>query len=563
MEYQDFVLQLDRAPGGEGFVARVLRSPAGEAEAPFVNPASSQELDQLWHVIFAARQDSRAAQARHMTLFERSAASSGAEVSLEALGTRLFQALFQGPVRSCWAASLAEGVRDSRRGLRLKLQLNLVDPLVAPLAELPWEYLYSPEHGGFLGLHRQMPILRHLRLPLPTERTPVARSLRLLLVSSQPHTMPQLRLQEEGERIATILGTLPGVETLALHNPSIENLRDVLLKNDFHVLHFMGHGGFDAATGQGVLHFTDANEAELLVGGKLLATHLAGLPSLRLVFLNACHTARANARSPFAGVATALLHAGLPAVIAMQRPIGDESALEFSRSVYRRIAVGDPIDAAVTEGRLAISRSQRAPLQWGIPVLFLRAEDSRLFSPEPPLASERPRRTLIPLLLSGAVAVSLSLGVSRMDFGPEPEQITNLTLPRPKPEPPPEEEPKPVEPKPPARVVKASVPSTKSDPPREIAASAPPRNLTRIVKEGASASFPGLGAAVGALFFEREGRFLARFWVTPEGEGMLQQPPVLGPGSIRFPASKGTYHLEVLSLNREERSAEVRLRLVQ
>lgn len=569
MEYQDFVLQLDRAPEGQGFIARVLRSPAGEAEAPFVNPVSSQELDDLWRVAFAARHASRAAQARHMTLIDRAAEPLDAELSLEELGTRLFQALFQGPVRSCWAASVAEAVRDSRRGLRLKLQWNLKDPLLAPFAELPWEYLFSPEQGGFLGLHRQTPILRHLCLPLPIERAPMAQSLRLLIVSSQPCTLSQLSLQEEGERIAQVLGALPGVETLPLHNPSIEALRDVLLEKDFHVLHFMGHGDFDAASGQGMLYFTDEDEAELPVGGKLLASHLAGLPSLRLVFVNACDTARANSRAPFAGVATALLQAGLPAVIAMQRPIGDEAALEFSRSVYRRIAAGDPVDAAVSEGRLAITRSQRCPLEWGTPVLFLRSEDGRLFTPattpaQPP-PTDRPRRRLTALLLGGALAISLSLGVARMDFGPEPEQITNFVLPRPKPEQEPEKKPAPEAPKPEqveyiAKVTAPPhVPEESQEPPR----SAPPRSSASVVKDGIPAIFPDLGAEVGAHFFEREGRFLARFWLAPTGGATLQQPPVLGPGSIQFLSQSGIYHLEVLSLNREERSAEVRLRLVQ
>ena len=56
MHYQDFVLHLGRAPGG-GFVARVLRSPAGEAEAPFVNPVSPAELDGLWQAAHATRHD--------------------------------------------------------------------------------------------------------------------------------------------------------------------------------------------------------------------------------------------------------------------------------------------------------------------------------------------------------------------------------------------------------------------------------------------------------------------------------------------------------------------------
>jgi hypothetical protein len=108
-----------------------------------------------------------------------------AELSLEKLGDRLFRALFRGPVRSCWVRSLAEATQDPDGGLRLKMQLDPGDPHLAALAELPWEYLYSLENGGFLGLQRKTPILRHTRLPLPVGRAPAARPLRLLTVLSQ------------------------------------------------------------------------------------------------------------------------------------------------------------------------------------------------------------------------------------------------------------------------------------------------------------------------------------------------------------------------------------------
>lgn len=593
MDYQDFVLQLDRAPGAPGFVTRVIRSPAGEAEAPFVNPILPEQLDDLWRVALATRQASRAAKTRHLAPSDISLEESAleAERSLEELGDRLFKALFRGPVRSCWVASLAESAQDPHRGLRLKLQLNLIDPVVAPLAELPWEYLYSLEHGGFLGLQRKTPILRHMRLPLAMGRAPVAQPLRLLIVSSQPRTMSRLSLREEGTKIADTLGALPGVETLPLHNPSIDALRELLLREDFHVLHFMGHGGFDPESGQGVLYFADPEERQVPVGGTLLASHLADLPSLRLVFVNACETARSSSRAPFAGVATALLRAGLPAVVAMQRPIGDESALEFSRAVYRRLAAGDPIDAAVTEGRLAITRGRRAPFEWGTPVLFLRAEDGRLFAPRlaaahpempSPIAAPQPppsrpsRRPLYLAALGGALAISLSVGAARWlrSLEPGPPAVNDsrtssssavqpASLPSSRPEstsatqePPTLEASTPKEPEPiPRRDEPGEPPVPVSSPPV-----VPSRSSSYVVSEGRPVTVPDLEAEVGALFFEQGGRFLARFWIMPPGEEMLQKPPVFMPGPIEFPAQRGTYHLNVESLDRAERRATIRLR---
>lgn len=595
MDYQDFVLQLDRAPQGQGFVTRVIRSLAGEAEAPFVNPVPAAEIDGLWQAALAARQAERAAKARDA----RPAGSYrpdplAAELSLEELGHRLFTALFRGPVHSCWARSLAEATRAPDGGLRLKLQLNLEDPALVPLAELPWEYLFSLEHGGFLGLQRKTPILRHMRLPLPAGQAPVARPLRVLLVSAQPRSMSQLALAKESERITAALETLPGVEILPLQDPTIETLRETLLQRNFHVLHFMGHGGFDEASGQGVLYLADRIGAPVPVSGSMLASHLADLPSVRLVFVNACETARVNARAPFAGVAMALLRAGLPAVVAMQRPIRDGSALELSRTVYRRLAAGDPIDAAVTEGRLAIARERGALLEWGTPVLFSRADDGRLFAREPvdvfsgvpaPVLAEAPgalppARSQRPLYLATAVVLAgLGFAAFQWRFGLETHQepssagasqaekpsglTTDMTSDPPAPIVPDKEDRKEEELKREEKPVFKPQVSEREEPEKPAIDNPPspkPASSSSVVSEGSPASFPDLEAEVGAEFFERDGYSFARFWVAPQGQGMLQQPPVVGRGTIQFPAEKGTYHLDVLSLSLSEKRATVRLR---
>lgn len=528
MDYKDFVLQLDRAAAQPGFVTRVLQSPAGEAEAPFVNPPLT-------------------------------------ETSLEELGDQLFQALFRGPVRSCWMRSFSEATRHSGGGLRLKLQLNLADPFVAGLAELPWELLFSPEHGGFLGLQRRTPILRHMRLPLPGSRPLPARPIRVLTVLSQPAAMDSLSLDEEAGRIAAALRDVPGVEVHPLQNPTVEALREELLRQDFHVLHFMGHGGFDEHSGQGALCFAGAGGASVRVSGSLLATHLAGMDSLRLVFVNACDTARSNTAAPFAGVATALLRAGLPAVIAMQRPISDDAALEFSRTVYRRLAAGDPVDTAVTEGRLAIFRDNGSLQEWGTPVLFSRAEDGRIFDPtvssEPvpvslPATAGTQRRAVLGTLLAVLLAVAGWRWVS-LERGSPSQQVAGqesftAATPIPTPEPPLPETPRPKEPD--------ETRTTRKEPEPEPTPTPPPARTTYEIGHGESVLVPGLEAEVGAQFFEREGHSFARFSVSPRGLGMLQKPPVFGTGTIEFRAENGIYHLDVLSLDRTAKRATVRLR---
>lgn len=178
-------------------------------------------------------------------------------------------------------------------------------------------------------------------------------------------------------------------------------LRRALLTETFHVLHYMGHGGFEEQTGRGVLLFEDAQGDPDPVTGQALATILQGVSALRLVFLNACDTARTSRKAgldPFAGVATALVMGGLPAVVAMQFRISDQAAIAFSQEFYPRLAAGDPVDAAVAEGRMAIYLADTESLEWATPVLFMRTPDGRLFDvtmaappPKPPEKVRQPR----------------------------------------------------------------------------------------------------------------------------------------------------------------------------
>jgi pyruvate/2-oxoglutarate dehydrogenase complex dihydrolipoamide acyltransferase (E2) component len=79
----------------------------------------------------------------------------------------------------------------------------------------------------------------------------------------------------------------------------------------------------------------------------------------------------------FSGTAATLVRRGIPAVVAMQYQITDEAAIEFSRAFYEALADGWPVDAAVTDARVAVSMDSM--LEWGTPVLYMRSPDGRLF----------------------------------------------------------------------------------------------------------------------------------------------------------------------------------------
>jgi tetratricopeptide (TPR) repeat protein len=81
---------------------------------------------------------------------------------------------------------------------------------------------------------------------------------------------------------------------------------------------------------------------------------------------------------PYSGTAQSLVRQGIPAVVAMQFEISDTAAITLARSLYEAVADGYPLDAATAEARKAV-RHQPNPVEWGTPVLYLRAPDGRIF----------------------------------------------------------------------------------------------------------------------------------------------------------------------------------------
>lgn len=406
MEYQPFIVRLGAGPAG--VEARVIESPMGNGVAvPFENPFTPRDLDRIASRFeAAAREPPPVSEGRHLA---PAAPECAAARELEDAGRRLYQALFRGPVEHLWLRSLGSLSGKTEAGLRLELR---IDPASGPLRQLhglPWELLYPPGRAeGFLCRHRRTTVVRHLELPRPRETPPLPSPLRVLLVAPSSAGAAPLDLDREVRELEAALAARADVRLRRLERPTLDALVAAFDEEPVHVLHFMGHGTFEAGSGRGSLVLEGAGGGAAPVAGEALAGQLADfVPPLRLVFLNACRTAEAAAGAPYAGVATALVEAGVPAVVAMQYPVSDTAAIAFSAEVYRLLAAAEPVDLAVAAGRKAVVRRRpRGSPEWATPALFLRVPDGRLFAvPEPALAPVDGRRAR----LAAAVVVGLGL----------------------------------------------------------------------------------------------------------------------------------------------------------
>lgn len=392
--YRNFDLLVERR--ATGYRARVQDSPAGEAVVNFDLPFTADELRSFSWL------SSRVSQGLGLA---SSAGRAPPPLDLRQFGERLFNAAFARDVGACLLLSLAE-VRKTDVGLRIRLRL---DPDVPELAELPWEYLYAPQLDGFLALSDRVALVRYVQQLQPPPTLTATPPLVLLVLAPQPNNVPRLKIEEEWNSLQRALAGLQGQGWLRVERlpaPTPEALLDRLRGDGVHLLHFMGHGYFDAGTQTGGVVLEDAAGRAAFVPAAQLGTIVCDHESLRLVFLNACEGARGDGDNAFAGVAQQLVIQGVPAVLAMQFPVSDTASLTLTQKFYEALASGEALDAALTWARKAVSLvgpAERPPAEWGTPVLFSRSPDNRLLTlpagdarPVIPIQPWEPETVLIP-----------------------------------------------------------------------------------------------------------------------------------------------------------------------
>lgn len=376
MHYADFDVSLEAVENRTYRIA-VLHSPAGEAQEivafPLDTVALRLGLTQLENALLKSSGQRRA--------------PTKEEQAVQDFGRTLFGFLMHGEIGHRYDVSHTL-CRQAGQGLRLKLRLN--DPM---LAALPWEFLYDGRFNEYLALSQHTPLVRYLPLPRPQRALSVTPPLRLLgMVANPAHPrLPQLNVAVEKQRMEQALAGLRAaglVELTWLPGESWRDLQRALRRETWHILHFIGHGGFDRLHDEGYLVFTDEQgQAEEIRATDL--TRLLDHDALRLVLLNSCDGAHSG-DDVFSSTAAALVRSGRPCVIAMQYTITDAAAIEFSRTFYEALAEGLPTEIIVGDARKSITFSRQGSLEWGTPVVFTHAPDGVLFTLTPTPAAPPP-----------------------------------------------------------------------------------------------------------------------------------------------------------------------------
>ncbi len=387
LEYDDFRLQIRRGPSG-GFEAEVQDSPAGRARAEITLPLDAASVERYLKGLWSQLKD-------------RPKEDLAQDVD-DTIGSKLFEAALTGDVLRSFENSV-HGLRGvaaggKPRGLRIRIVIGspaaatpldqdtaLAEDLLR-IGSQPWEYLFNPRTGrqlGRLACARLTPVVRcldssYFRPPLAIEGP-----LRILVVDCVPEDQRPLETEKERRQLRSAIESADIAQVVVLTDPTRSELRNRLVRVNPHVLHFIGHGDFDSERGDGYLCLADDDGKTDRLRADDIGQMVADASNLRLVFLNSCRTAqfpRRNGQDPWSATAAAILRAGIPSVVAMQFPISDPAAIAFSSGFYQALRAGEPLEAAVVDGRFEIQ--SRVPWEWGIPVLYLNSANGELFVPK-------------------------------------------------------------------------------------------------------------------------------------------------------------------------------------
>ncbi|HBE32391.1 MAG TPA: hypothetical protein DD990_13940, partial [Cyanobacteria bacterium UBA11368] len=304
------------------------------------------------------------------------------EQQLQAWGQQLFDIIF----RSSEEARIFFH-EATREGLdRCELSIISDEP---EILNLPWELLYSPDYQFLApllaGTYRSLSsyAVRAEMGAMSDEK------LNILLVIARPYGEQDVNFQTISRPMLEALQPIrQQVNLKVLRPPSLKQFEAELQahKGFYHIVHFDGHGDFEAGSktvqtqygklGEGVLVFEDAAGNPEIVTAREIAQYLTDC-RVPIFLLNACKSGQAG-EEPFSSVAGQLVKLGAKGVVAMAYSVYAEGAKHFMGRLYGELVRGESIASAVAAGRKSMSIQKlrpspkgNLPLQdWLVPVLY-------------------------------------------------------------------------------------------------------------------------------------------------------------------------------------------------
>jgi len=288
----------------------------------------------------------------------------------------------------------------------VQIGVHVHDTAAKGLATTNWELLKSPTfpEGKPLATLRNVALYRSVSKSSDAEPPPeVTCRLRVLMVLTFPQEklckegvrwvqeLPDLKLEDLRESLekeykrlsisAVSLFDTPD-SPVYLQGHKTFGIRERLEQERFSVLHIITHGKLIRGTPHLSMlnaptdYPTEDDPGRRAVSKQILEevfTRLDAESKPRLVVLQNCFSGAGGMHS----LAAALSSAGIPAVIGMQRRLGDEEALRFNSVFYGHLR-SKPVEVALAHTRSELCAppiSESYPQLWNTPALFKHSRE--------------------------------------------------------------------------------------------------------------------------------------------------------------------------------------------
>ena len=259
---------------------------------------------------------------------------------IERIGGQLGEALFTGPILE----SFQEAKQDNQP-LTVRLRF---DESSSALTLLPWEFLRY--NDTYLAASHNY---RLYRTPLGISEKPnlhpMPKKVRMLVVISSPLDLEEherLMMEQEKEVLLRALDSAIAhgkIEVDFEDEPSLENLQAQLDENEYHILHYTGHGAFH--DNENFLVLEDERGYKKPEPTSSIVDLLREYPSLKLVFLSGCLTAKTSGQRAFGDLSRAILaRTKVDSVVAMQYSISDAAGTKLAERFYHDLVEGKTVD---------------------------------------------------------------------------------------------------------------------------------------------------------------------------------------------------------------------------
>ena len=253
------------------------------------------------------------------------------QVSLKDFGEQLYDWLFPGPIHTHFQQTEATA-RSTSKKVRLRLQVE-----ARPIARLPLEFLYRKMGGYFFAINPATVLSRYLNLAMPIGNfQPPRAPLDVLAIIANPSDQPSFNPGDSGNSFGKRFkkrNRSGSGQARTVMQATRREIRDALLRHKPDIVQFIGHGIY--RRGKGYLALANENGTTWLLDDERFADLFMGFDDhLRLIELVACDSGKSGDPQGFRGVAPQLVERGIPAVIAMQYPVGIDTASVFLEELF-------------------------------------------------------------------------------------------------------------------------------------------------------------------------------------------------------------------------------------